>query len=45
MKLSIIDKYIAKELLVACLSVLFILLIIVLSTELVHSAYLNLLWC
>jgi len=36
MKLTIIDKYIAKELLVSCLSVLFILLIIVLSTELVH---------
>jgi len=36
MKLTIIDKYIAKELLVACLSVLFILLLIVLSTELVH---------
>jgi len=36
MKLSIIDKYIAKELLVACLSVLFVLLIIVLSTEVVH---------
>ena len=36
MKLTIIDKYIAKELLVACLSVLFILLIIVLSTEVVH---------
>jgi len=36
MKLSIIDKYIAKELLVSCLSVLFILLLIVLSTELVH---------
>lgn len=36
MKLSIIDKYIARELLVACLSVLFILLIIVLSTEVVH---------
>jgi len=36
MKLSIIDKYIAKELLVACLSVLFILLVIVLSTEVVH---------
>lgn len=36
MKLTIIDKYIAKELLVACTSVLFILLIIVLSTELVH---------
>jgi len=36
MKLSIIDKYIAKELLTACLSVLFILLVIVLSTEVVH---------
>lgn len=36
MKLSIIDKYIAKELLVACLSVLFVLLVIVLSTEVVH---------
>ncbi len=36
MKLTIIDKYIAKELLASCLSVLFILLIIVLSTELVH---------
>ena len=36
MKLTIIDKYIARELLAACLSVLFILLIIVLSTELVH---------
>ena len=36
MKLTIIDKYIAKELLVSCLSVLFILLLIVLSTELVH---------
>jgi lipopolysaccharide export system permease protein len=36
MKLTIIDKYIAKELLVACLSVLFVLLIIVLSTEVVH---------
>jgi len=36
MKLTIIDKYIAKELLLACLSVLFILLIIVLSTEVVH---------
>lgn len=36
MKLTIIDKYIAKELLIACVSVLFILLIIVLSTELVH---------
>ena len=36
MKLSIIDKYIARELLVACLSVLFILLVIVLSTEVVH---------
>jgi len=36
MKLSIIDKYIAKELLIACISVLFILLVIVLSTEVVH---------
>jgi lipopolysaccharide export system permease protein len=36
MTLTIIDKYIAKELLLACLSVLFILLIIVLSTEVVH---------
>ncbi len=36
MKLTIIDKYIAKELLIACISVLFILLIIVLSTEVVH---------
>ena len=36
MKLTIIDKYIAKELLVSYLSVLFVLLIIVLSTELVH---------
>ena len=36
MKLSIIDKYIAKELFIACLSVLFVLLIIVLSTEVVH---------
>ncbi len=36
MKLTIIDKYIAKELLTACLSVLFVLLIIVLSTEVVH---------
>lgn len=36
MKLTIIDRYIAKELLGACLSVLFILLIIVLSTEVVH---------
>lgn len=35
-KLTIIDKYIAKELLTACLSVIFVLLIIVLSTELVH---------
>jgi lipopolysaccharide export system permease protein len=35
-KLTIIDKYIAKELLAACLSVIFVLLIIVLSTELVH---------
>lgn len=36
MKLTIIDKYIAKELLTACLSVIFILLIIVLSTETVN---------
>ena len=36
MKLTIIDKYIAKEVLTACLSVLFVLLIIVLSTEVVH---------
>ncbi len=36
MKLTIIDKYIAKELLTASLSVLFILLVIVLSTEVVH---------
>jgi lipopolysaccharide export system permease protein len=36
MKLTIIDKYIAKELLLACMSVLFILLIIMLSVELVH---------
>ena len=36
MKLTIIDKYIAKELLTAFLSVYFVLLIIVLSTEIVH---------
>jgi lipopolysaccharide export system permease protein len=36
MKLTIIDKYIAKELLTSFLSVIFILLIIVLSTEVVH---------
>lgn len=36
LKLSIIDKYIAKELLAAFLSVLFVLIIIVLSTEVVH---------
>ena len=36
MKLTIIDKYIAKELLTACLSVIFVLLLIVLSTEVVH---------
>ena len=36
MKLTIIDKYIAKELLAAFLSVIFVLLIIVLSTEVVH---------
>ncbi len=36
MKLTIIDKYIAKELLTAFFSVIFVLLIIVLSTEVVH---------
>jgi lipopolysaccharide export system permease protein len=36
MKLTIIDKYIAKELLTAFLSVYFVLVIIVLSTEIVH---------
>ena len=36
MKLTIIDKYIAKELLMVFLSVYFVLLIIVLSTEIVH---------
>jgi len=36
MKLSIIDKYIAKELLTVFMSVYFVLLIIVLSTEIVH---------
>ncbi|NOQ70295.1 MAG: LPS export ABC transporter permease LptF [Gammaproteobacteria bacterium] len=36
MKLTIIDKYIAKELLTAFLAVIFVLLIIVLSTEVVH---------
>ena len=36
MKLTIIDKYIAKELLAVFLSVYFVLLIIVLSTEIVH---------
>ena len=36
MKLTIIDKYIAKELLIAFFSVIFILMIIVLSTEVVH---------
>ena len=36
MKLTIIDKYIAKELLTTFLSVIFVLLIIVLSTEVVH---------
>jgi len=35
-KLTIIDKYIAKELLVAFLAVIFVLLVIVLSTEVVH---------
>jgi len=36
MKLTIIDKYIAKELLTVFLSVYFVLLIIVLSTQVVH---------
>ena len=36
MKLTIIDKYIARELLATFLSVIFVLLIIVLSTEVVH---------
>lgn len=36
MKLSILDKYIARELLLSFLSVIAILLIIVLSTEVVH---------
>ncbi len=36
MKLTIIDKYIAKELMAVCLAVYFVLLIIVLSTETVH---------
>jgi lipopolysaccharide export system permease protein len=36
MKLTIIDKYIVKELLAAFLAVIFVLLIIVLSTEVVH---------
>ncbi len=36
MKLTIIDKYIAKELLTSFLSVMFVLLVIVLSTEVVH---------
>lgn len=36
MKLTIIDKYIAKELLLVFLSVYFVLLLIVLSTEVVH---------
>ena len=36
MKLTIIDKYIAKELITAFLSVIFVLLMIVLSTEVVH---------
>ncbi len=36
MKLTIIDKYIAKELLTVFLSVYFVLLIIVLSTQAVH---------
>jgi len=36
MKLTIIDKYIAKELLLSSVSVLFVLLLIVLSTEVVR---------
>ncbi len=36
MKLTIIDRYIAKELLMAFLSVIFVLLVIVLGTEIVH---------
>jgi lipopolysaccharide export system permease protein len=36
MKLTIIDKYIARELLAAFLAVIFVLLIIVVSTEVVH---------
>jgi lipopolysaccharide export system permease protein len=36
MKLTIIDKYIAKELLFSFLAVIFVLLIIVLGTEVVH---------
>ncbi len=36
MKLTIIDKYIVRELLTAFLSVIFVLLLIVLSTEVVH---------
>jgi len=36
MQLTIIDKYIVKELLTAFLSVIFVLLVIVLSTEVVH---------
>lgn len=36
MKLTIIDKYIAKELLAAFLSVILVLMVIVLSTEVVH---------
>jgi len=36
MKLTIIDRYIAREILAAFLSVIFVLLIIVLGTEIVH---------
>lgn len=36
MKLTIIDKYIVKELIAAFMAVIFVLLIIVLSTEVVH---------
>ena len=36
MKLTIIDKYIARELLTAFLSVMLVLLLIILSTEVVH---------
>lgn len=36
MKLTIIDKYIAREILVSFLSVIFVLLVLVLGTEIVH---------